>query len=72
MNLLEIPPTKTACPPKIRWISTKTIVADGLIKAMKAEQFDPLIKTGQRNVEFQSPLLKEHGCENEGNTMIIT
>ncbi|CAK8996233.1 Retrovirus-related Pol polyprotein from transposon RE2 (Retro element 2) (AtRE2) [Includes: Protease RE2 [Durusdinium trenchii] len=31
---------------QIRWISTKTMVADGLTKAMKAEQLDHLMKTG--------------------------
>ena len=56
----------------VRWISTKTMVADGLTKAMRAEQLDALMKTGQLSVEFQNPSVtpvKQYGCESEGPFM---
>ena len=39
---------------QIRWILTKTMVADGLTKSMKAEQLGRLMKTGWLTVEFQA------------------
>ena len=52
----------------VRWISTKTMVADGLTKAMRAEQLDDLMK----NQSPSATPVKQYGCENEGVSMVMT
>ena len=53
-------------PTIIRWISTATMVADGLTKSMRCEQLHQLMRDGRLKVEFQALTpVKKDGCENE-------
>ena len=59
----SLPSDGTTC---VRWVSTQTMVADGLTKSMKADQLDYLMKTGELKVEFQKldPTSENfEGCE---------
>ena len=48
----------------IRWVSTKTMAADGLTKVMKCQQLEDLMKTGMLLMEFEHPPVKIEECEN--------
>ena len=63
----SMPPDGTTL---IRWISTKSMVADSLTKMMKSEQMTRLMNTGELEVEYEaSTPEKVYGCENSVSTM---
>ena len=56
-------------PTVIRWISTKTMVADGLTKTMRCEQLLELMRDGELKVKMQALTpVKKDGCETELHT----